>query len=103
MARSDSRRGHQRERDLVNWLRERDWFAMRAPASLGVADVIALKDGERPRLIEVKSTARGPYAAFPPDDRADLLFAADLAGAVAELCWHPPRGQRRFIPSDEWP
>lgn len=98
-----SNRGHQRERDLVNWLRDHDWFAMRAPASLGVADVVALKAGERPRLIEVKSTAQGPYEHFRPKDRADLRFAAKLAGADAVLCWHPPRGERRFIPASEWP
>ncbi len=49
MSRADSKRGHQRERDLVHYLRENDWFAMRAPASLGVADVIAMRDGDRPR------------------------------------------------------
>lgn len=36
-----ARRGHQRERDLVNLLRDQDWIALRAPASLGVAAVMA--------------------------------------------------------------
>lgn len=103
MAKADSRRGIQRERDLVNLLRDQDWFALRAPASLGCADVVALKAGHRPRLIEMKSTRRGPYAGFPPADREALKFMADLAGADAELCWWPPRGKMRFIPSGEWP
>lgn len=96
-------RGHDRERAVRNWYLERDWLAFRAPASLGVADVIALKDGQRPHLVEVKSTAAGPYHGFGPQDRARLLFAAKLAGAVALLAWWPPRGQLRFIGVEEWP
>lgn len=102
MASGASRRGIQRERDLVNWLTEQDWWAMRAPASLGEVDVVAAKDG---RLVfyEVKSTKAGPFHSFGPKDRADLRFWAGVAGAEAVLCWHPPYGERRFIPAGEWP
>lgn len=103
MAKADSRRGIQRERDLVNLLRSEDWFAMRSPASLGCADVIALKDGRRPRLIEVKSTSRSAFAGFSPADRADLSFAAKLAGAEAWLCWWPKRSKPIWIPESAWP
>jgi Holliday junction resolvase len=96
-------RGHDRERALVALLRREDWIAFRAPASLGVADVVALMGGRRPRLIEVKSTAQGPYEHFGPADRAKLLGAAQLAGAEAWLAWWPPRGQLRWIPAEEWP
>lgn len=96
-------RGIDRERKVRDYLTERDWIAFRAPASLGVADVIALKAGRRPLLIEVKSTAGGPYERFGPKDRADLQFAAEMAGADAELAWWPPRGTLRFIPAAEWP
>lgn len=88
---------------MVYWLRDRDWFAMRAPASLGVADVVALKDGQRSRLVEVKSTAGGPYEHFRPEDRKRLSEAARLAGADAYLAWWPPRGELRWIPEKEWP
>lgn len=98
-----SNRGHQRERDLVRKLKADGWFALRAPASLGVADVVALKDGERPRLIEVKSTAGGPYEHFGPADRADLSAAARVAGAAAFLAWWPPRGGLRWVPEEDWP
>lgn len=96
-------RGIQRERDLVNLLRSQDWYATRSPASKGDADVIALKKGCRPRLIEVKSTSAGPFHSFGPKDRADLLFAADLAGADAFLVWWPPRGKPVWLSPDEWP
>lgn len=95
--------GHNRERQVVAYLRENDWWAMRAPASLGVADVVALKDGKRPRLIEVKGTAAGPYAGFSPADRAELKFAAELAGAEAWLVWWPKRAKPKWISANEWP
>ena len=96
-------RGTTRERQVRAWYAERDWLAFRAPASLGVADVIALKLGSRPQLVEVKSTAAGPYEHFRPADRADLRAAAKLAGADAILAWWPSRGKLRFIPANEWP
>lgn len=95
--------GHARERQVVELLKDDDWLAFRAPGSLGVADVVAFKDGKRPRLIEVKGTAAGPYAGFLPADRERLAFAAKLGGCVAELCWWPKRGKPRFISESEWP
>lgn len=96
-------RGTQRERAVRDHLRNDDWLAFRAPASLGVADVVALKDGHRPRLIEVKSTSGGPYEHFGPAARHRLIFAARIAGADAYLAWWPIRGQLRFLHSTEWP
>lgn len=96
-------RGINRERQVRRELEKADWWVCRAAGSLGDADLVALKDGKQPRLIEVKSTARGPYHGFGPADRAAITFAARLAGAVAELAWWPPRGKLRWIPSDEWP
>lgn len=98
-----SARGINRERRVRDWLTERDWWVCRAAGSLGDADLIALKAGHRPLMVEVKSTAQGPYEHFGPKARADLLFAANMAGADCELAWWPPRGQLRFIPSSEWP
>jgi len=75
---------------------------MRAPASLGVADVVALKLGKKPRMYESKSTLT-PYAHFLPADRFALRAAAAMAGAEAILYWHPSRGKPKEIPSSEWP
>lgn len=96
-------RGHDRERAVRRVLEDDDWWTCRAAGSLGDADVVALKAGMKPRLIEVKSTAAGPYEKFGPKARADLLFAAQVAGAVAELAWWPPRGKLRFYTASEWP
>ena len=96
-------RGVQRERSVRDLLIASGWVAFRAPASLGVADVIALKAGQRPKMIEVKSTAGGPYERFSPADRAELRLAAELAGAEALLAYWPSRKSLQWIPSDSWP
>lgn len=99
-----SARGHQRERDLVNALRPAGWLAWRAPASLGVCDVVAARKGFGLHLIEVKSTGRGPFAGFPPEKRAELIAAADLAGATAWLWWNGPgRSAAGWWPVARWP
>ena len=54
------------------------------------------------RLIEVKSSPY-PFAHFGPKDRAELLRAAEKAGAEAVLAHWPPRGQLRFIYAEDWP
>src|SRR4051812_27241097 len=96
-------RGHDRERAVVHLLRDDDWIAFRAPASLGVADIIALKAGERPMLCEVKSTHRGPYHGFGPADRQKLRLAGEMAGASVFLVWWPPRGKAVWLAPDVWP
>ena len=98
-----SSRGTQRERAVRLRLEEDDWLVVRAAGSLGVVDLVALKAGHRPRLIEVKSDVKGPYDNFRPADRADLLQRAEWAGGDAWLVWWPPRGQMRWIPPSEWP
>lgn len=95
-------RGHNRERAVRDRLQADDWWVCRAAGSLGDADLVALKPG-RKLLIEVKSTAKGPYEHFGPKDREDLLFAADMAGARAVLCWWPPRGKPQWIEPSTWP
>ena len=96
-------RGHDRERRVKAWLEARDWLVVRAAGSLGDVDLVALRDGYTPLLVEVKSTAGGPYERFGPAARAELLLAAEIAGARATLAWWPPRGQLKWIRSDEWP
>lgn len=96
-------RGIARERLVRDLLESEDWWVCRAAGSLGDADLIALREGRRPRLIEVKSTAGGPYERFVPAARRRLSFAAQLAGADAVLAWWPPRGQLHWIPEAAWP
>lgn len=94
--------GRARERQVADRLRDEDWVVLKG-TTYGTCDLVALRDGDRPRLIEVKSTAQGPYEHFSPADRASLAAEAARAGADAYLAWHPPRGVLRCIPSWEWP
>jgi Holliday junction resolvase len=96
-------RGHDRERAVKLRLQDDDWFVIRTAGSFGDADLVALKAGTQTWLIEVKSTAGGPYERFGPTERNRLRLAAELAGATAVLAWWPPHGQLRFIPANEWP
>lgn len=96
-------RGIERERKVRALLEADGYWTARAAGSLGDADVIALRADVRPLLVEVKSTARGPFAGFCPADRVELLAAAERAGAEPWLCWWPPRGRPNWIPADEWP
>jgi Holliday junction resolvase len=98
-----SQLGHNRERQVKDLLLGQDWWCIRAAGSMGDADVVAIKPG-RVLFIEVKANGEGgPYMNFRPKDRADLLFAAELAGAEAWLCWWPKNGKPRWLPASEWP
>ena len=96
-------RGIQRERQVRKLLEQDGWWVCRAAGSLGDADLVALKSGHSPRLIEVKSTARGPWHGFGPKQRKELMLAAYKTGAYAQLCWWPPRKEPKWIPSGLWP
>ena len=111
--------GHTRERQIKKLLEEEGWFVIRAPGSLGVADLVAIKklttsfdlhgieESEHRvvvRFIECKANEKGgPYMNFRPEDRKELLEAAEKAGARAELAYWPKRGNLVWIGSEAWP
>lgn len=98
-----ARRGIQRERQVRDVLLSQDYWVCRAAGSLGDADLVALRDGSPPLLVEVKSTAAGPFHSFGPKCRADLSLAARIAGARAVLCWWPPRKDPLWFYEKDWP
>lgn len=95
--------GTLREHKVRDWFLERDWWVCRAAGSMGDADLVVMKDGHRPKMVEVKGNAGSPYMHFRAKDRAEILFAARLAGADAVLAHWPPRGKLRFYEPEEWP
>lgn len=95
------RRGRGRELRVADRLRADGWVAYRL--AWGHADVLALRYGEAPQLIQVKSTAGGPYERFAPADRAALLREARRAGATAWLAWWPKGRPLTWVPSTQWP
>ena len=104
MARS---RGNARENAVARLLRDEGWIVGSMRHSEGGGDLMAARvrawnHGEV-RLIEVKSTAAGPWEHFGPRDRQLLRDYAKVAGASAWLAWWPPRKTIQWIPSEEWP
>jgi hypothetical protein len=95
------RRGRGRELDVMRFYRATGHVAYRL--AWGNADVVAFKAGERPKLVQVKSTAGGAFERFGPRDRALLLIEAAQADAHALLAWWPPHGKLTLIPSEAWP
>lgn len=97
-------KGHHKERKTKALLEAQGWLVIRAPASLGPCDLIALKAGERPRVFEVKCNSGSPYMNFRAADRKRLVEVAAKAGAGAELVfWGPRVREPKFIPAEAWP
>src|SRR5215831_14784576 len=117
-------RGLQRERDLKKLLENCGWFVLRAPASLGPVDVLAIATGQAQYpaamrsaigdristpsrgsvlLIEAKSTSK-PFERFGPTSRRTLLNLANSIAAAAWLAWKPSGATRwTWIPTADWP
>jgi Holliday junction resolvase len=98
---SGERRGRGRELDVMRHYREQGCVAYRL--AWGNADVVALKAGQSPLLVQVKSTAGGAFERFGPRARALLLIEARAAGAQAALAWWPPNRSLTIIASEAWP
>jgi Holliday junction resolvase len=98
-----SSRGHNRERLVRKLLEQSGWVVIRAAGSLGPVDLVALKLGHRPMLIEVKSTSGSIYERFGPSERAALIELAARADAAAVLAYWPLGAQLRLIDSNAWP
>lgn len=96
-------RGIQRERQVRKLLEDDGWWVCRAAGSLGDADLVALKSGTTPILVEVKASARGPFHSFGPKQREELRAAARQAGAEPVLCYWPPRKRPKWISTLGWP
>lgn len=96
-------KGSAKERQSKALFESEGWYVTKAGASLGVADLVALKQGERPRLIQVKCSDR-PYHNFGPAERGELRDVAKAAGATPELAWWPPRARTHILfDESEWP
>lgn len=107
--------GTQRELKVRNYYRDQGYFAFRTPGSLGVCDVIAIKNApvgdslgkmifaSEVLFIEVKANTGSPYKSFGPQKREELMDAAAQAGAEAILIHWPVRESMTFYPSYLWP
>jgi Holliday junction resolvase len=95
--------GINRERQVRRLLEDQDYWVCRAAGSLGDADLVALKTGKPPLLIEVKTDKRGPFAHFGPKRRGEFRLAAEISGAIPVLYWWPSRGELHTFNEGDWP
>ena len=84
---SNRERGDYFERRTKAALEADDWLVVRSAGSLGVADLVAMKDGYTPRLVNCKLTHY-----LPPKQKRALVDAAEKAGAIAILAWSEKPG-----------
>jgi Holliday junction resolvase len=97
-------RGAARERQAGVLLEAEGWSVTRSAGSRSPHDLVACRKGDVVRYVQVKSTARGPFAGFPPSERKELLAEAERAGAEPWLLWWPgDRKGPRWIGADDWP
>jgi Holliday junction resolvase len=103
-----SRRGDQREVDVGKVLGDRGWVVGSRRHIAGPGDLLAVTYHDV-LLAEVKTTARGPFEHFRPDDREALVDLAETIGATPCLAHWPPRGVLTWyrptadLPSATWP
>lgn len=103
MPNNSYRRGTAKENDYARRLEAEGWVCAVTRGSHGPYDVMAVKAGERTRLIQVKSDRHSPFAHFLPADRAALVSLAEQAGAEAVLVHYPPYKGPVVIPASAWP
>jgi hypothetical protein len=100
--------GNDRENKIKEFLESDGWLVASRRHIGGAGDLLAVRlhgdgSGHEVWLIEVKSTARSPWHAFPPADRQALISAAYAAGVQAWLAWWPPRRACQWINASEFP
>lgn len=80
-------RGDYLERQTAAALRVHGWYVVRAGGSRGVADLIALRAGNSPLMVQCKLNVT-----MGPDEREALIAAARAAGARPIMAGRGKRG-----------
>lgn len=98
-------RGASRERLVAEELRAEGYVVKGTGDAHGAIDLIALKEGHIPKVVQVKGNRDGgPFANFRPAERLQIAREAEDAGADAWLAYAPPdRLPTRWYAEDEWP
>lgn len=108
-----SQAGRDAEVQLINELEDAGWVCGSRRHIPGPGDILAVLqlqgldgqgDGYDIRLIEVKTTARGPYKKMGPTERQALRDAAARIGATPWIAWRPyPSEPWRWLHEGLWP
>lgn len=94
--------GHQRERAVGAHLRKQGWLLGSRRHEPGPGDWLAYKL-HTAMLVEVKSTAGGPWETYGPKERAELDAEAIRVAAIPVIAYWPARGGLRMIFRSDWP
>lgn len=103
---ASARYGTIKEREAAEMYEMDGWIVIRSAGSLGPADLLCMKAGEKPQLIQVKaSKLPGRFRGFIPAQRSALRVMARKAGADAYLLrWYGGAAREwELVPEDEWP
>ena len=76
--------GDRFERQTKAALEARGWWVIRSGGSLGVADLVGLRAGQRPILVACKTSGK-----LPKSERTTLLEVADRCDAQPVLAQRP--------------
>jgi Holliday junction resolvase len=96
--------GSAKEREVAELIRDEGWIVVRTAGSLGEADLVCLKAGARPMLLQVKGGDGNVFRDFGPNARIALKAAATKAGADAFLCrWRGKERRWILVPPSDWP
>ena len=90
---------------MADHLQERGYVVGSRRHVGGAGDLLAVHESLSSTLIEVKTTAGGPWERFGPVARHDLYTTATRVRARPCLAW-APRGDLaalRFIYAEDWP
>lgn len=97
-------KGSEYERATVDILKRLGYAVVRTLASRSPLDLIAMKAGSIPLLIQVKYGKGNRFLNFAPAAREALVASAARAGGEALLCrWYPDAPVPEWIPPSDWP
>jgi hypothetical protein len=98
-----ARKGNRAEGRTVKLLEAEGWTVGSRRHLPGPGDLLAVRAGRRPRLIEVKGR-KNLWEGFRRADRQEMIDYAIPRGLRAEVAWWPPRARApRWISSEDLP
>jgi Holliday junction resolvase len=98
--------GLERERKVVRLLQAQGYLVASLRHYGCPGDLLALRGGDKPLIVEVKGTRDFPwkdYKGFGRPRRQELIDVGERHHAEVLLCWWPPYYGPFWIESEEWP
>lgn len=105
---SYARRGNTFEVAVAKDMKRQGWTVGSMRHTEGPCDLLAVHPSHGVKLVECKTSGRGPYEHFGPADRQSARkVAVELARSGIDvslwLVWKPPGGTARWLNASVWP